>query len=128
MPKSADFHVETSDTGAVAVLTGDWTAVGMGRASERLADALAAEPTATVDLTQVGRCDTSGVYGVLRAIRETDGHEKIVASPEVEKPGAKMKLATSESSTSARRSGGSSPTSTARFLMRSASSPLPSSR
>jgi len=85
MPKSADFHVETSDTGAVAVLTGDWTAVGMGRASERLADALAAEPTATVDLTQVGRCDTSGVYGVLRAIRETDGHEKIVASPEVDR-------------------------------------------
>jgi phospholipid/cholesterol/gamma-HCH transport system permease protein len=85
MPQAADFHIESSESGDVAILTGDWTAVEMGRASERLAEALAKSQPASVDLTTVGRCDTSGAYGVLRAVRLSGDPGRIIASPEVER-------------------------------------------
>ena len=85
MPQAADFRIEDAEGGAVAVLSGDWTAVEMGRASERLAEALAKSGPARIDLTKVGRCDTSGAYGVLRAIKLTGDDDRIIASPEVER-------------------------------------------
>ena len=85
MPEPADFQLETTDGKAVARLTGDWTAVEMGKASERLADALSAAGPATIDLSAVGRCDTSGAYGVLRASRQAGREDRIIAPPEVER-------------------------------------------
>jgi phospholipid/cholesterol/gamma-HCH transport system permease protein len=85
MPTAADFRIETSDKGPVAVLTGDWTAVEMGRASERLAEALEEREPAVIDLTHIGRCDTSGAHGVLRAARLSHEEDRIVASPELER-------------------------------------------
>jgi phospholipid/cholesterol/gamma-HCH transport system permease protein len=85
MPQVADFHIETTDNGVAAILTGDWTAVEMGHASERLAEALSKSQPGTIDLTAVDRCDTSGAYGVLRAIRQTGATGGIVASPEVDR-------------------------------------------
>ena len=85
MPKAADFHIETSDRGVVAVLTGDWTAVEMGRAAERLGDALADEKTYRVDLTQAGRVDTSGAYEVHRAMGGAIDDGRIDAAPEVQR-------------------------------------------
>jgi len=85
MAQAADFHIEASTRGVVAVLTGDWTAVEMGRASERLAETLAREGRVTVDLTGVGRCDTSGAYGVLRAVRQSGQEDRIIASPEIDR-------------------------------------------
>ena len=84
MPEAADFHMDKAEDGVVAVLTGDWTAVEMGRASERLAEMLASEHDATIDLRRVGRCDTSGAYGVLRAAHGRGRDDRIVASPEVD--------------------------------------------
>ena len=40
MNQPADFKVESRDKGQAAVLTGDWTAVSMGTANERLEEAL----------------------------------------------------------------------------------------
>ncbi len=85
MPQAADFRVETSADGATAVLTGDWTAVQMADASERLAESLQDQPDATIDLTGIGRYDTSGVYGVLRVVRSLGSKARIVASPDVER-------------------------------------------
>ena len=96
MPQAADFHFETSERGPVAILTGEWTAVEMGRASGRLANALARRAEATVDLTQVARCDTSGVFGVLRAIRLSGAEERILASPEVDRLLRIVKAATQD--------------------------------
>lgn len=84
MARAADFQIESSPGGVVAVLTGDWTAVEMGRASERLAATLADEKDATIDVTKVGRFDTSGAYGILTAAHRHGQQERIVASPEVE--------------------------------------------
>jgi phospholipid/cholesterol/gamma-HCH transport system permease protein len=84
MPHPADFQIETTPQGVVAVLTGDWTAVEMGRASERLADTLAGAKEATINLTKVGRFDTSGAYAILTAAQRHGHDDRIVASPELE--------------------------------------------
>ena len=85
MPQAADFHIDTAEGGAVAVLTGDWTAVGMGRAAERLGEALADKSPSRIDLTQAGRFDTSGAYEVHRALGGVIDDGRIVASPEVQR-------------------------------------------
>jgi phospholipid/cholesterol/gamma-HCH transport system permease protein len=94
MAQAADFHIETAARGVVAVLTGDWTAVDMGRASDRLGETLAAEGPITLDLTGIGRCDTSGAYGVLRAARRVEQDPRIIASPEIERLLSMVKAAT----------------------------------
>jgi phospholipid/cholesterol/gamma-HCH transport system permease protein len=85
MPEAADFHIDTSGDGVVALLTGDWTAVEMGRAAERLADSLVDKRDATIDVTKVGRFDTSGAYAVLMAAQKRGHEDRIVASAEVER-------------------------------------------
>jgi phospholipid/cholesterol/gamma-HCH transport system permease protein len=83
MPQAADFRIESSERGKVAILTGDWTAVDMGRASDRLAESLAQRAATTVDLSNIGRCDTSGAFGVLRAVGGAAHGDRIIASPEI---------------------------------------------
>ncbi|MBV8681618.1 MAG: ABC transporter permease [Caulobacteraceae bacterium] len=84
MSGSADFHIEPLDEGRTAILTGDWTAVGMGDAADRLADSLRREKGIRLDLTQVGRCDTSGAYGVIRAAEAGAVPQPVVASAGVQ--------------------------------------------
>ena len=84
MSGAADFHLETTGEGRSAVLTGDWTAVEMGPAADRLADSLRREGELRVDMTRVGRCDTSGAYGVLRAVEASGARDRIVATPGVQ--------------------------------------------
>jgi len=67
MEQAADFELRDTPRGRAAVLTGDWTAVDMGMASDRLSEALRGSGSVAIDLTEVGRCDTSGAWGVLRA-------------------------------------------------------------
>jgi phospholipid/cholesterol/gamma-HCH transport system permease protein len=85
MTRAADFHLQATADGNAAVLTGDWTAVDMGAAADRLADSLRREGETFVDLSQVGRCDTSGAYGVLTAMRRSGRTDRLVAPPEVQK-------------------------------------------
>jgi len=84
MPQAADFQIERSDSGgAVAHLTGDWTAVMLGQVGQKLAQALAGVGPVTVDLSRVGRCDTSGAYDVLRAIGGEEPESRVIASAEL---------------------------------------------
>ncbi len=83
MSQAADFRIDTREDTLVAVLTGDWTAVHMGRASLRLAQALAGAPSAAIDLSRVGRFDTSGAFAVLKAGRLSVTEATTVASPEI---------------------------------------------
>ena len=85
MQQAADFRLEDTDHGKTAVLTGDWTAVQMGAASDRLADSLKGAPDVTLDLTGIGRCDTSGAWGVLRAANREPDSDHIIASPELKR-------------------------------------------
>ena len=83
MDQAADFRVEDSQDGKSAVLTGDWTAVHMGQAPERLSEAIRNTRGVRIDLTGVDGCDTSGAYSVLRALEQADGHGEIIAPPAV---------------------------------------------
>ncbi|HEY7852315.1 MAG TPA: MlaE family lipid ABC transporter permease subunit [Caulobacteraceae bacterium] len=81
MDQPADFRLEDGEHGKVAVLTGDWTAVDMGGANDRLGAALKGERSVDIDLSGVGRCDTSGAWGVIRAANLSHAPGKIIATP-----------------------------------------------
>jgi phospholipid/cholesterol/gamma-HCH transport system permease protein len=68
MDSPADFTLTQTDAGPTAVMTGDWTAVEMGSAADRLREALHAVPSAHLDLSDIGRCDTAGAFAILRAV------------------------------------------------------------
>ncbi|MGI8840114.1 MAG: MlaE family ABC transporter permease [Caulobacteraceae bacterium] len=85
MDQPADFHLDDAEHGKTAVLTGDWTAVDMGAAGERLGDAVEAGEASAIDLTRVGRCDTSGAYGVIRASERAGEAIRIVGAPETDR-------------------------------------------
>ena len=82
MEQPADFSLRQTDQGPLAVLTGDWTAVFMGEANERLDAELVGKRQVTLDLTGVGRFDTSGAYGVLKAAARA-AEPRFVSRPEV---------------------------------------------
>lgn len=83
MDEPGDFHVEEKDGAKALVLTGDWTAVDMGAANDRLAKALAGTRRVAVDVTGVSRCDTSGAYEILRAIGQSAEPGPFSATPRV---------------------------------------------
>jgi phospholipid/cholesterol/gamma-HCH transport system permease protein len=78
MEHPADFQLLEADGRLTAELTGDWTSRTLGAAPDRLKSALAARRPAVLDLTRVGRCDTSGAYAVVRAA----GQVPLEARPE----------------------------------------------
>ena len=61
MNEAADFELRDTPRGRTAVLSGNWTAVDMGLASERLSEALKGGGPVAIDMNGVGRCDTSGL-------------------------------------------------------------------
>src|ERR1700761_2568051 len=83
MASPADFNLSQTEGGRTALCTGDWTAILMGEANERLEAALHGLSNVTVDLSQIGRCDTSGAYGLLKAASMASSPPKFVASAEL---------------------------------------------
>jgi phospholipid/cholesterol/gamma-HCH transport system permease protein len=79
MDSTADFTIAQTDQGPTAVLTGDWTAVAMGSAGDRLSQALHGLDAARLDLSGIGRCDTAGAFAILRAAEGQVPHEAIHA-------------------------------------------------
>jgi len=63
----AQFDLKTREGRRVVVLTGDWTALTLGRGASRLASALKSQKNLQVDLCDIGRCDTAGAFAILRA-------------------------------------------------------------
>jgi phospholipid/cholesterol/gamma-HCH transport system permease protein len=82
MARPADFTLSRGEAGPTVVCTGDWTAVEMGEANERLESAVAGVRDVTLDLRPIGRCDTSGAYGLLRAAGRAE-HYRFVSRPEI---------------------------------------------
>lgn len=86
MDTPATFRFDDRPEGRTAVLTGDWTAIDMGVAHERLGAALREQSRVTgLDLKEIDRCDTSGAYGVLKAAEQSGRDLPIDARPEVER-------------------------------------------
>ena len=85
MSEAADFHLKDSDRGVTAVLTGDWTAMLMGMAPDRLAADLKGRQDVILDLSDIGRCDTSGAWGLLRAGGDRAEAASIIAPPELQR-------------------------------------------
>ena len=82
MDTAADFSLEPSDAGQCAVLTGDWTAMGLGNAGERLRHTLSGASGITLDLRDVGRMDTAGAFAVVKAAQASEALGEPVARPE----------------------------------------------
>jgi phospholipid/cholesterol/gamma-HCH transport system permease protein len=85
MDEAAAFKIEDGGGGKRALLTGDWTATQLGLTPDRLVTELGGAKDVTLDLTGIGRCDTSGAWSVLRATGEKADSDKIVATPELKK-------------------------------------------
>ena len=85
MPDAADFTVDARDAGRTALLTGDWTASGLGDAGARLRKAVSAEDGLVLDLTGVGRCDTAGALAILRAGGERGEADVAAAEPRIQR-------------------------------------------
>src|SRR5580704_2066085 len=83
MERPADFSLSQTEQGRTALCVGDWTAVCMDGAQDRLATAIKGLPDVTLDLTKVGRCDTSGAHELLRASEGSTGQPKFLARPEI---------------------------------------------
>jgi phospholipid/cholesterol/gamma-HCH transport system permease protein len=83
MASPADFNLSQDGGGRTAVCTGDWTAILMGEANERLEKALSGLSDVTLDLSRIGRCDTSGAYGLLKAAGMARTPPKFIAKPEL---------------------------------------------
>jgi phospholipid/cholesterol/gamma-HCH transport system permease protein len=83
MERPADFSLSQTEAGRVAVCVGDWTAVRMEGANDRLSAALRGAANVTFDLTHIGRCDTAGAHELLKAANATSGESRFVARPEV---------------------------------------------
>ena len=69
MDQAASFRLERRAPGAVLALTGDWTATGLGSTATRLtreADDVKGE--VKLDLSGLGRFDTSGAYALNQAV------------------------------------------------------------
>ncbi len=75
MDADADFSLLDEETGTTVCLTGDWTAMHLHDAGQRLAQAVAAHDSLSMDLRKIGRCDTAGAYTIVRAAdrRKTSG-------------------------------------------------------
>jgi phospholipid/cholesterol/gamma-HCH transport system permease protein len=83
MPVQADFTFDKAGGDKTVVLSGDWTARGLFDAGVRLADALHGAEGASLDLSQVNRCDTAGAYAIIRAADGRQSAGKIKARKEI---------------------------------------------
>lgn len=83
--QAADFTVADADGARVLALTGDWTSTTLGRAPDRLASALRAGQPVRLDLSALGRFDTSGAYALWRAAGQGGPPQGLDARPEVER-------------------------------------------
>ena len=78
----ADFQVEETAEGAVLSLSGDWVATEVGRNGRRLRTALEDRRVTRLDLSALGRFDTTGALAVVQAGRLELGADAWKARPE----------------------------------------------
>ena len=82
MDADADFSLLESRAGPTARLTGDWTATRLHDAGLRLASAVAQNDGLSLDLREIGRCDTAGAYTIIQAADSRKRAGKLMARRE----------------------------------------------
>lgn len=82
MEKPAGYSVKGAAEGATVVLSGDWTANGLGDAPAGLARELGGHHGSAWDVSQVRRLDTAGAYALIRAAGDGFDLSKVKARPE----------------------------------------------
>ena len=65
--QAADFRIDRGATGAILVLRGDWTALGLGDAGKRLLDSIRGQKLERLEVSELGRVDTAGAFILLKA-------------------------------------------------------------
>jgi phospholipid/cholesterol/gamma-HCH transport system permease protein len=85
MSVPATFDVQKRDGQSWVVITGDWTAVTLGRGASRLTTALRGQRNVHMDLGGIGRCDTAGAFAILRAGQGRLAPDGLKAPPTVER-------------------------------------------
>lgn len=80
MDTPADFTVEDDGAERKIVLTGDWSAISLGRAGARLAELMRSD-FSDVDLRQVGRFDTAGALALVDAAGGKLDKRQVLARP-----------------------------------------------
>ena len=75
--------IEQRDGGPVAVLHGDWTSTSLGGADRDLREAADETPGLSLDIHDVGRCDTAGAYAITKAAGGKIPPGQIRARPEI---------------------------------------------
>lgn len=85
MPQPADFTLVQGEHGSTARLTGDWTAESLEDAGARLTENLLHSKAVTLDLRQLGRCDTAGAYAIIKAADGRESAGMLLARPETER-------------------------------------------
>ena len=81
MDTQADFTVGDESQGRSVALTGDWSAICLGDAGERLTAELRNGPS-KVDLENVGRFDTAGALALIEALGGTVDDKALNGRPE----------------------------------------------
>ncbi|MGE5722205.1 MAG: ABC transporter permease [Sphingomonadales bacterium] len=67
---AAEFRLLDREEGRTLCLSGDWTAVSLGKVPEHLASQAAAGAVTRIDLADLGRADTAGVLALLQCLGE----------------------------------------------------------
>jgi phospholipid/cholesterol/gamma-HCH transport system permease protein len=84
MDQAASFRLERRAPGAVLALTGDWTATGLGATATRLTrEAGDVHGEVKLDLSGLGRFDTSGAYALNQAVAGRQVHADFEQRPDV---------------------------------------------
>jgi len=84
MDRTASFKLERRAPGAVLALVGDWTAASLGRTGARLArEAADVKGEVKLDLSGLGRFDTSGAYALNQAVAGRQVQADFDARPDV---------------------------------------------
>lgn len=79
----AAYKLERRANDALLALTGDWTAPSIGRAADRLLRDASGVGAVKLDLSSLGRFDTSGAYALNRAVRGREVEADFDSRPDV---------------------------------------------
>jgi phospholipid/cholesterol/gamma-HCH transport system permease protein len=67
MDRPASFKIETGGAAPRVALSGDWTALGLGRAGARLVSAVKGQDRAELDVSDLGKFDSVAAYAISSA-------------------------------------------------------------
>ena len=85
MSAPATFITAPRDQGVAVTLAGNWTAVSLADAGDRLKQSLRGAADVLIDMSGVERCDTAGALAIVRAGDRPLDLTKLKAPPDVER-------------------------------------------